>query len=90
MIDRHATANFLYVQIFGKLDPIDVLHMARTTKELRAILMSRSAVMIWREALGNISGLPPCPDDLNEPQWVDLVYGKSCQVCVLCFENHLF
>ncbi|TFK25800.1 hypothetical protein FA15DRAFT_668129 [Coprinopsis marcescibilis] len=71
----------LLFEIFGKLDPIDVLQMARTTKELRAILMSRSAIMIWKEALGNVPGLPPCPEDLTEPQWVDLLFGKSCQKC---------
>jgi hypothetical protein len=42
--------------------------------------MSRSAAFIWKAALENVPNLPPCPDDLNEPQWVDLVFGRNCHV----------
>ncbi|EAU81971.2 hypothetical protein CC1G_09157 [Coprinopsis cinerea okayama7 len=71
----------LLFEIFGKLDPADVLNLARASKDLRAILMSRSSAMIWREALSNVPDLPPCPDDLDEPTWVELAFGKRCQLC---------
>lgn len=68
------------VKIFGKLNPIDLLYLARTTKALRNILMRTSAKFIWKQALANISGLPDCPTDLNEPQYTNLVFGKNCYV----------
>ncbi|KAH6919143.1 hypothetical protein BKA70DRAFT_1394532, partial [Coprinopsis sp. MPI-PUGE-AT-0042] len=78
----------LLFEVFGKLDPLDLLHLSRTTKALRDILMSRSSIAIWKECLRN-SGLPPCPDDMNEPQWADLAFGKHCQVCLRAVPQHL-
>jgi hypothetical protein len=69
-------------QIFGHLDPLDVLHLTRTTKALRDILMRRSALSVWKHALSNVEGLPDCPRDLTEPQWVNLVFDTLCHVCV--------
>ncbi|KAF5324664.1 hypothetical protein D9611_004168 [Ephemerocybe angulata] len=71
----------LLFEIFGKLDPIDLLNLSRTTKALRSILMRRSSADIWREALTNIDDLPPCPPDLNEAQWANLLFGKNCYFC---------
>lgn len=68
-------------EIFGKLNPIDLLYLARTTKALRNILMRTSARFIWKQALANIKGLPDCPTDLNEPQYTNLVFGKNCYFC---------
>lgn len=68
-------------QIFGHLNPVDVLQLARTTKALRDILMRRSALSVWKYALGNVEGLPDCPSDLAEPQWAALVFDTLCHVC---------
>ena len=43
--------------------------------------MNRSSVAIWKECLNN-TGIPTRPDDLNEPQWADLAFGKHCQVSI--------
>ncbi|KAF8959596.1 hypothetical protein BDZ97DRAFT_1666979 [Flammula alnicola] len=67
-------------EIFGLLNPIDVLHLARTTKALRGILMTRSAVFVWKLARSNIEGLPLCPDDLTEPQYANLLFTDNCHV----------
>ncbi|KAJ7756437.1 hypothetical protein DFH07DRAFT_959085 [Mycena maculata] len=40
-------------EIFGHLDPKDLLNLARTTKEIRGILMSRSTAFVWKEARTN-------------------------------------
>ncbi|KAF8965463.1 hypothetical protein BDZ97DRAFT_2074737 [Flammula alnicola] len=73
----------LLFEIFGQLDPPDLLHIARTTKALRAILMSRSSIFIWTQARSNIEGFPDCPDDLSEPQYAILAFGRSCSFCQL-------
>ncbi|KDR81922.1 hypothetical protein GALMADRAFT_240234 [Galerina marginata CBS 339.88] len=68
-------------EIFGRLEPLDLLHLSRTTKELRALLMSRSSMSIWKQSRSNIPGLPECPLDLTEPQYANLAFGKSCHFC---------
>ncbi|KAJ3836321.1 hypothetical protein F5878DRAFT_663089 [Lentinula raphanica] len=70
------------LDIFCYLEPRDLLRLARTTKDLRGILMSRSSENIWRIARGNVEGLPPCPVDLNEPQYANLLFESYCHVCM--------
>ncbi|EPQ54501.1 hypothetical protein GLOTRDRAFT_139079 [Gloeophyllum trabeum ATCC 11539] len=69
-------------EIFGHLPPLDVLHLARTTKALRRILMHRSSVGIWRAALRTVEGLPDCPSDMSEPAYVNLVFDTHCHECL--------
>ncbi|KAF9466241.1 hypothetical protein BDZ94DRAFT_1251484 [Collybia nuda] len=68
-------------EIFGHLNPLDVLYLARTTKPLRDVLMRRSAMSVWKRALANVNGLPECPSDLAEPQWASLVFDTLCHYC---------
>ncbi|KJA22478.1 hypothetical protein HYPSUDRAFT_139140 [Hypholoma sublateritium FD-334 SS-4] len=74
-------------EIFGHLKPLDLVHMARTTKELRALLMSRSSISVWRTARSSIPGLPDCPNDLSEPRYATLAFGKSCSVGLISISN---
>ncbi|KAF7295468.1 F-box domain-containing protein [Mycena indigotica] len=69
-------------EIFSHLDPLDVLNLARTTKTLRNHIMSRSARFIWTAALRNDPDLPPLPDDMNEPQYVNLAFSEHCHACL--------
>ncbi|KAJ3920597.1 hypothetical protein F5877DRAFT_77017 [Lentinula edodes] len=68
-------------EIFGHLDPGDLLHLARTSRDLRDILMSKSSEGIWRAARRNVEGLPPLPNDLNEPQYAHLLFEPYCHIC---------
>ncbi|KAJ7155902.1 hypothetical protein C8R43DRAFT_998367 [Mycena crocata] len=68
-------------EIFGHLPPVDILHLARTTQDLRRVLMHKSAVSIWKSSLRQICGLPDCPPDMSEPAWVNLVYSPYCHNC---------
>ncbi|KAJ3834329.1 hypothetical protein F5878DRAFT_664878 [Lentinula raphanica] len=70
------------LEIFCYLEPRDLLRLARTTKEFRGILMSKTSEGIWRIARGNVEGLPPRPDDLNEPQYANLLFEPYCHVCL--------
>jgi hypothetical protein len=76
-----ATARMLIdSQIFGNLYPLDVLHLARSTKALRAILMRRSAVSVWKAAFLNVPKLPPLPRDMTEPEYANLAFSRHCHV----------
>ncbi|THU96350.1 hypothetical protein K435DRAFT_892881 [Dendrothele bispora CBS 962.96] len=72
----------LKFEVFRHLEPLDVLRLARTSKSLRAILMSRSSSDIWRAARSNVEGLPPLPHDLNEPQYANLAFDPHCHNCM--------
>ncbi|KAH6919063.1 hypothetical protein BKA70DRAFT_40662 [Coprinopsis sp. MPI-PUGE-AT-0042] len=69
-------------EIFKYLEPYDLLRLARTTRALRAILMRPYAKEIWHSSFATIQGpFPPCPDDLNEPQWANLMFSNHCHEC---------
>lgn len=70
------------MQIFSRLDPLDVLRLAQTTKALREVLMRRSARFIWKKALTNVD-LPQCPSDMTEPEYTRLAYDSHCYVSSL-------
>lgn len=69
-------------QIFGHLHPFDLLHVARTSQGLRAILMTRSSLSVWESAFSNVPDLPFCPSDLTLPQYSDLVFDEHCHVSI--------
>ncbi|KAL0575696.1 hypothetical protein V5O48_006284 [Marasmius crinis-equi] len=70
------------LEVFTHLQPLDILHLARTSKNLREMLMNRSSSPIWRAARQNIPGLPPLPAELSEPQYAALAFDSICQVCL--------
>ncbi|KAI0319399.1 hypothetical protein OF83DRAFT_1170230 [Amylostereum chailletii] len=70
--------------IFYDLLPQDLLNLSRTSKNLRAVLMSRNAVSVWKTSRTNVPGppTPAPPSDLSEPAWAHLLYGGA--VCWSC------
>ncbi|KAJ4489024.1 hypothetical protein C8J55DRAFT_558079 [Lentinula edodes] len=78
---KHLPVEIFLYEIFGYLDSRDLLHLARTCKSIRQLLMTKSSDSIWRIARANIEGgLPPLPMDLNEPQFVTS-HGNATQFC---------
>ncbi|KAJ7577440.1 hypothetical protein C8J56DRAFT_899073 [Mycena floridula] len=76
-----APLDILY-EIFGCLEPLDILRLARTSKDLRSLLMHKSSAFVWRQARENVVGLPEPPADLNEPQYANLVFSVHCHNCL--------
>ncbi|KAF8507572.1 hypothetical protein BU17DRAFT_100411 [Hysterangium stoloniferum] len=72
----------IFCEISNHLEPIDLLHLARSTKGLNAILMSRESKPIWRSARQSYPTLPDCPPDLSEPEYARLIFEKDCHVCL--------
>ncbi|KAF9071236.1 hypothetical protein BDP27DRAFT_536276 [Rhodocollybia butyracea] len=70
-------------EIFCYLEPGDLLRLARTSRDLRGILMSKTSGNIWYTARGNVKDLPPLPKDLNEPQYAHLLFESYCHASVL-------
>ncbi|KAG7451982.1 uncharacterized protein BT62DRAFT_274271 [Guyanagaster necrorhizus] len=69
-------------EIFSNLDPVDLLRLSRTSKDLRVLLLQRSSAFVWKRARGNVQGLPPLPDDLSEPKFAHLAFDKHCTNCL--------
>ncbi|KAJ7640797.1 hypothetical protein DFH06DRAFT_1097918 [Mycena polygramma] len=69
------------LEIFGQLEPKDIILLSRTNHTFRSHLLSKAAHSVWRKARENIDG-PDCPADLSEQQWAHLLYGDArCQTC---------
>ncbi|KAK0233702.1 hypothetical protein IW262DRAFT_102333 [Armillaria fumosa] len=69
-------------EVFGHLDPLDLLQLSRTSKQLRRLLLQDSARSVWKTARSNVEGLPDIPADLNEAQYAQLLFGTYCQSCL--------
>lgn len=68
-------------KIFSYLEPLDLLRMSRTTKDLRQLLMSKSTAFVWERARLGMDGLPHMLDDINEVQYANLLFDTHCHVC---------
>ncbi|KAI0061322.1 hypothetical protein BV25DRAFT_1826808 [Artomyces pyxidatus] len=71
-------------ELFSNLTPGDLVNLTRTSKNLRAVLMSRKSISVWRAARAQVPGLevPEPPEDMSEPAWAQLLYGGA--VCSEC------
>jgi hypothetical protein len=61
--------------------PLDVLHLARTTKQFRRVLMHKSSLSVWMSARANVMGFPDCPPSMAEPKFANLAFDHHCHVC---------
>ncbi|KAF8997045.1 hypothetical protein BDQ17DRAFT_1363625, partial [Cyathus striatus] len=73
----------IFYEILGQLQPVDLLHIARTTKPLRNTVLSRSATASWKLAFSNLaSGLPACANDMSEQSYASLLFENFCHKCL--------
>ncbi len=84
---KHSTAVTTHLttctyQIAKHLSPGDLLQLARCSRPFREMLMSKTSKHIWKVAR-EAHGVPNCPDDLSEPRFADLLFGKGCSVSSL-------
>ncbi|KAG8957639.1 hypothetical protein FRC03_009930 [Tulasnella sp. 419] len=72
----------IFEEICSHLHPLDLLHLARASKSLRAVLMSKTSRAVWKAARQNQEpDMPDRPDFLSEPQYAALIFTSVCQVC---------
>ncbi|KAK0239425.1 hypothetical protein EDD85DRAFT_449636 [Armillaria nabsnona] len=70
----------VWYDIFAHLYPLDLLHLARSTKAFRTILMCKSSLFVWRIVRISESLPEPMPD-FSEPAWINLLYEAICHLC---------
>ncbi|KAF8546191.1 hypothetical protein OG21DRAFT_1210848 [Imleria badia] len=74
----------VFIEIFLFLEPLDLLHLARTIKCLRGFLLNRGkSSALWKNAIGNVkdSDFPPCPDHMSAPAYTHLAFVPACHGC---------
>ncbi|OBZ71705.1 hypothetical protein A0H81_08983, partial [Grifola frondosa] len=70
-------------EISTHLEPRDLLHLARTNKDFRALFTSRaSSEALWKAARRNVDGLPDCPPFLSELEYANLMFSSHCHFCL--------
>ncbi|KZV62456.1 hypothetical protein PENSPDRAFT_617888 [Peniophora sp. CONT] len=73
-------------EIFGHLQPADLLNLCRTNKAVRGLLLSNQCAFMWREVLdaaaAAIEGYPTRPSDMSEPSFTLLMHGGPW--CLSC------
>ncbi|KAG8928892.1 hypothetical protein FRC01_005208 [Tulasnella sp. 417] len=81
--DIFSTLSFdLLHEVLGYLYPLDLLHLARTSKALRSYLMSKRSSNAWKNAREAVApAVPQCPKDQSEPQWAALLFTQDCTTC---------
>ncbi|KAF9448881.1 hypothetical protein P691DRAFT_775104 [Macrolepiota fuliginosa MF-IS2] len=72
-------------EIFGQLDPVDLLHLSWSSKRLNTIVMGKASRFLWENAFARLyaSKNPPpaCPTDTNLAQYARFLFGKKCMEC---------
>ncbi|KAJ2924602.1 hypothetical protein H1R20_g12497, partial [Candolleomyces eurysporus] len=72
----------IFCEIASWLHPMDLLHLAQTSKLLRRVMLSRTNRVIWTRSMKAFEDLPPCPEDLAEPRYAYLMFSRHCHECL--------
>ncbi|KAH9918362.1 uncharacterized protein BXZ73DRAFT_105243 [Epithele typhae] len=70
----------IFVEILSHLPPIDILHLARVSNDLRQMLMTRNIKWLWDASLARLDPPPPpCPDHFAAPdvETARMIFKKS-------------
>ncbi|EJT96687.1 hypothetical protein DACRYDRAFT_112494 [Dacryopinax primogenitus] len=75
------TPTDIMLHIFSHVEPIDLLNLSSTNKNMRASLRAPEAKHMWVQARANVPDLPDLPPDMTEWVYAALVFQKRCQRC---------
>ena len=76
------------MQIFEALHPIDLYHIILTTRELRALLLSKSASAIWESSFKAHPEILFYPAGVSAPKWALLLFGPdTCDVSLISLSH---
>ncbi|KAI0781352.1 hypothetical protein BD413DRAFT_28074 [Trametes elegans] len=69
-------------QIASHLAPLDILQLARCSKDLRVMLLARDSRHTWQAARKNIlPPMPDCPEHMSEACYAHLLFERICDAC---------
>ncbi|KAH8094711.1 hypothetical protein BXZ70DRAFT_1034141 [Cristinia sonorae] len=77
-------------EVLAYMSPLDLLYLARTSKDFRALLMKRSSAAFWKAARANVDDLPICPSLISEPMYASLLFENCCSGCLKRNVNSIY
>lgn len=71
----------LLFDILELAHPMDLMHLSRTSKGLRKVVLSKSSEPVWKAAYKNYDELNNPPEDIPYPKWTAMMYDDArCDV----------
>ena len=71
----------LLFDILELAHPMDLMHLSRTSKDLRKVGLSKRSEPVWKAAYGNYDELNTPPEDIPYPRWTAMMYDDArCDV----------
>ncbi|BGP20172.1 hypothetical protein JCM10213_000743 [Rhodosporidiobolus nylandii] len=67
-------------EICTYLDPLDLLHLSRSSRQFRSVFLRPSSASLWRKARRNVA-LPDLEFSMAEPAYASLMLEKYCMAC---------
>ncbi|KAJ7166121.1 hypothetical protein C8R46DRAFT_294544 [Mycena filopes] len=72
----------ILLEVLGHLHPLDLMHVARTNKAFRHLLLSPLTTPLWRAAFVGRPPMPECPSEICGRRWSKLLFGaRVCDEC---------
>lgn len=69
----------VYKKVVLHLPPLNLLHLVRTNKFIRSILIKKSACQMWKTSFALLNDAPGCPTQLAEPKFALLLFEHFCK-----------
>ncbi|KAK1232186.1 hypothetical protein PQX77_004698 [Marasmius sp. AFHP31] len=75
-------------EIFSYLEPLDLLRLSRTSKDLRRILISRSSSSVWKAAREHLQ-VPDPARSMSEPKLANLLFDSHYHFCLVATVHNI-
>ncbi|KAL1712546.1 hypothetical protein EV715DRAFT_213471 [Schizophyllum commune] len=70
------------LEILARVDPLSLRRLSRSSRALRDTLADPSSDWVWRASYASTDhDLPPAPEDISIPKFVDLLVDRTCDFC---------
>ncbi|GJE93543.1 F-box protein [Phanerochaete sordida] len=70
----------IWFEVVSHLTPKDLLHLSRTSKHFRTMLVSQAQKHLWAAARRNV-GFPKPPEHIGEPRVAAMYFSATCFSC---------
>ncbi|PPR01428.1 hypothetical protein CVT24_001902 [Panaeolus cyanescens] len=72
----------IHLEICSYLGPNNLLNLARTCRDFHQLVASDEFDLVWKNLRkSRFPNMPECPDDMTEPAFFELCFGRGCLVC---------
>ncbi|KAG8983346.1 hypothetical protein FRB90_006102 [Tulasnella sp. 427] len=77
-------------EVFGWLTPRELIKLAMTNRELRALLTERESTSIWKSSRQrNWTPIPDPHADVSELRWARLIFSSACEMLIAAGKDNV-